>query len=91
MTTSKVIVFGGGGHAKVVVDCLTDQGYDIVGVIDSKFTGKFFEYERVSKYDGELNTDAKIIIAIGDNMTRKELTKQIKHSYITVVRRDVGS
>mgnify|MGYP003402131093 CR=1 FL=1 len=39
MATTKIILQGGGGHARVVLDCLLSQGAAVVGIFDPKYTG----------------------------------------------------
>lgn len=80
----KLIIFGTGGHAKVVVDLIKENTkYDIIGFIsyDKKkfFCGKpvigsdeLFFKELIKKF-----INYKFFIAIGDNLKRKQLFKKL--------------
>jgi sugar O-acyltransferase (sialic acid O-acetyltransferase NeuD family) len=81
--SESIILLGGGGHAKVVYDALNAQGAKVVRVIDSKYPGDFFGIERVADYDSKLLPEAKMIIAIGDNHTRKRLFSSCQHDFFT--------
>lgn len=78
----KVYVFGGGGHAKVVVGTLLELGMDVEGIFDDcsdkwgneilgvKILGPISEGAKSSGYGG--------IIALGDNLTRSRLVDRLK-------------
>src|SRR5690625_4037861 len=89
----EIIVIGNGGHSKVIQDMIhSKKGYKIIGVLDDK-------YEFVSKKKGIIHapiaylnkiitTDTKVVIAIGDNATRRLLSKKLfvrKDQYLTVI------
>ena len=82
----KMIVYGAGGHAKVVLDILEQEGrYQIVGLVDDdpqREGGEFFGYRILGC--GEALERLRItgvegaIIAIGDNETRGRLAHQVE-------------
>ncbi|WP_158976800.1 acetyltransferase [Cellulophaga sp. L1A9] len=82
----KVIVFGASGHAKVIIDILEKQNqYDIFGLIDSykPKDALLFDYKILGSEDDLLalvkeHTIYGIIVAIGDNCTRKIITHKIQ-------------
>ena len=75
-----MILYGAGGHAKVVYDCLRSINIDICGVFDDDQTkAKFLDRAIWHQYDRELLKDEKIIICIGDNKFRYKLAGEIKH------------
>lgn len=82
----KVLIYGGGGHGKVVVDCLLGQA-DVIGVIDEKHEGPLLGIQRFKSYAPGHEADAGIIIAIGDNQTRKRIRQTIQHSFANAVHR----
>lgn len=88
----KIVILGNGGHSKVIQDiiaCYPD--HEIIAILDDK-------YDFISKINGIIyaplfyinemtNWDIKIVIAIGDNATRRMLVKQINvdtDKYITI-------
>ena len=81
----KVIIQGGGGHAKVVIDCLQAQGKEVVAVFDKKNNGPLFGIERHETYNHDLHKDAGILIAIGDNKVRKQLVTEVRHTFINAI------
>lgn len=81
----KVILLGGGGHAKVVIDCLLAQGREVVAVVDQKNKGALLGIRRHEKYDPLLHRDAALLIAIGDNKVRQKLAAQTSHSFTSTV------
>ncbi|MGW9527074.1 acetyltransferase [Paenibacillus terrae] len=78
------IVFGAGGHAKVIVDILRACGEEIIGVLD--------DHCKEEKWNGfpilgnrnqidqllSLYPEALFIVAIGDNATRMKIVSQLK-------------
>ncbi len=43
MATTKVILQGGGGHARVVLDVLLSQGIIVPALVDAKYTGDLLD------------------------------------------------
>lgn len=80
-----VILQGGGGHAKVVIDCLMGEGKKILAVFDSKYKGQLLGIPRFEEYDAGFSPDAKLLIAIGNNATRKKLAGLAKHQFDNTV------
>ncbi|MCR2032228.1 acetyltransferase [Anaerofustis stercorihominis] len=87
----KIVVIGGGGHAKVVIDIIKKNGYEPseievlddnleVGsdILSCKVAGKV---EDVLKY----NKDTKFIIAIGINQVREKISKEYDLDYSTFI------
>lgn len=81
----KVILQGGGEHAKVVLDCLLDLGADVVALFDPKYQGELFGVKQHGEYDPSFAPEAKAIIAIGNNAVRKNVATMTRHSFIQVV------
>lgn len=81
----KIIIQGGGGHAKVVIDCLLEQGREVVAVFDQKNTGPLLGIPRVKIYHPELYPDAGMLIAIGDNKVRQRIAGDVSHAFTTVI------
>lgn len=75
----EVVVFGAGGHAKVVIDILKqDARYKIAAVLSKNTELKTFQNLPHFFYDSEIiQTYSRGIVAIGDNFLRSEVVKQI--------------
>ncbi len=77
----KLLVFGAGGHAKVVIDLIEQQGiFDIAGVLDDDATlkgNRFFGYTVLgtrAELPGLRSSGLRLaLVAIGDNAGRSAL------------------
>lgn len=85
MATTKIILQGGGGHARVVLDCLLSQGVAVVGIFDPKHTGHIMGIPLRGEYDPGVEVDALAIIAIGDNAVRKQVAERTGHSFVNTL------
>jgi len=75
-------IYGGGGHAKVLIDCLRDAGIVIKGVFDDDPKKKEIQgYPILGPYNAVDFLDEALIIAVGDNATRRKLAEQIRHTF----------
>lgn len=81
----KVILLGGGGHAKVVIDCLLAEGREVVAVFDKKNKGSLLGIQRYEQYGPELFKDAAMLIAIGDNKVRHTLAGETSHPFTNTI------
>jgi sugar O-acyltransferase (sialic acid O-acetyltransferase NeuD family) len=86
MAATEVILIGGGGHARVVADCLLAQGIRIKGFFDNRNNGYVLDLPFIGNYNHTLHSEIPIIIAIGDNDARKRLAEmEIRHSFATAI------
>lgn len=76
---------GGGEHAKVVLDCLLDQGANVLALFDPKYHGELFGVTQRGQYDPSFAPEAKALIAIGDNAVRKRVAAITRHSFINAI------
>jgi UDP-perosamine 4-acetyltransferase len=82
----KIVVYGAGGHAKVILDILErEERYQIAGLIDDdpcREGGEFFGYPILG--DGETLQKARtlgiegVIVAVGDNEARDRLARRVE-------------
>ena len=83
METTKFILIGGGGHARVVSSIIEAQEISqLEAVFD--LNPKIQTLDGVSvyqKYSSDLFPNASAIIAIGDNRIRKQLAQTINHVF----------
>ena len=86
--SEEVIVIGGGGHARVVIDCVQASGDAVVGILDDALAvgstvldvpvlGNITDYK---KYP-----DKKFMIAIGSNAVRRRLAERMTAEWYTAV------
>ncbi len=77
-----MILYGGSGHAKVILDCLYAQGISVKGLFDDNPNlAHFRDIELWGAYDPEIEPDDKLIIAIGNNSLRHTIAQQVKHAF----------
>jgi sugar O-acyltransferase (sialic acid O-acetyltransferase NeuD family) len=80
----KVILQGGGDHARVVLDALQDLGADVAGIFDPKYKGELFGVKQLGAYQPAFHPEALAVIAIGDNAIRKRVAEATRHGYTQV-------
>ena len=84
---SNLLVFGAGGHAKVVVDCIEVEGkYTVAEILDDAEVTQFIGNYKVNlrnKATDYASFDA--IIAIGNPLHRKTLVQQLKTNFIMTI------
>lgn len=85
--TKKLTIVACGGHAKVILDIVhainaVQETYDIAGFIDDIFDcNTFCDYPYLGTTEDLMKmspTETQVIIAIGDNDTRKKVSKALK-------------
>lgn len=77
-----MLIYGIGGHAKVVLDCLKAEKHIVDGIFhDLNEVDKFLSYPVLGKYKSEKSENTPLIIAVGDNKIRKEVSGFIKHKF----------
>ena len=83
METTKFILIGGGGHARVVSSIIEAQEtYHLEGIFDSNPKIKTLDgVEIFHEYQPDLFPNASAIVAIGDNRIRKQLAQTINHVF----------
>jgi len=80
-----LVILGAGGHAKVVADIALRAGFKLIGFLDDNTEQAPLPGYRVlgdMAWVQELldeNQDLRLIIAVGDNFTRKELAKGLQN------------
>jgi len=84
---SSLVIYGAGGHAKVVYELATDLGYQINCFFDDNDPNQFSEKLGipVHKYDPELYPDAELIIAVGNSVVRKRIAEIVRHQFGTLI------
>lgn len=84
--SQKVILHGGGGHAKVVIDALLSGGVAVDAVFDPKYeSGHILNIPFKGAYNPDYQPEAKALIAIGDNARRQAVAAVTIHDYYTLI------
>ena len=84
----KVIVIGGGGHAKVVMDCIQCAGDAVVGILDDSLTPgtEILGVKVLGKVEAYATfPDCCFVIAIGNNATRKAISEKLNAKWYTAI------
>ncbi|WCT55359.1 acetyltransferase [Paenibacillus kyungheensis] len=79
------IIYGAGGHAKVIIDILHANHEMIIGVVDDYFKAKEFKGIPVLGKSEDIKRivkdypDARFLVAIGNNNIRMNIVKQLEY------------
>jgi sugar O-acyltransferase (sialic acid O-acetyltransferase NeuD family) len=77
-----MIIYGAGGHAKVVSRILAANGEHLAVVFDDNIDKKLFSNAvEVVPYAPAFLPDEYLIIAIGDNLVRRSIASKISHQF----------
>ncbi len=71
-------IFGASGHAKVIIDILHRSGTPINGIFDDDKSKQELNTYQVSNTINVALRNEHFIIAIGDNRTRKKISKKLE-------------
>ena len=75
-----VLIYGAGGHGKVVLDALECSGRRVVGFVDddaSRAGGEHCGYRIFAWPAAEAGEDVEFIVAIGDGEKRRQVTERV--------------
>lgn len=67
--SNRYLILGNGGHASVIKDLVAKRNGSIVHVFNDD-----------KEYDDSFGPELPLIIAIGNNVTRRKIAEKIKHS-----------
>lgn len=85
MATNKIILQGGGEHARVVLDCLLVSGKNVMALFDPQYSGNLFGVPQRGTYDPDFEPEASAIVAIGNNTVRKKVVAKTKHAFCNAI------
>ncbi len=87
----EVILIGNGGHSKVIQEMIRSLNFKIIAVLDGKYTEHIrengVEYAPIESIDKYLKPEVRVVIAIGDNASRRKISDQLSlhpEQYLTV-------
>jgi sugar O-acyltransferase (sialic acid O-acetyltransferase NeuD family) len=88
--TSEIIIYGGGGHGKVILDILKLNNYQIKGFVDDDDAKKgqsFMDYPILGGLNDIefLNQNVLSFVAIGENKFRFEATTKLSQLGIQII------
>jgi sugar O-acyltransferase (sialic acid O-acetyltransferase NeuD family) len=82
---TKIILQGGGEHARVVLDCLLAAKANVIALFDPKYSDQLFGVPQRGVYDASFEPEALAIVAIGNNALRKKVAGLTKHKFTSTV------
>ena len=86
MEKTEYLLFGAGGHARVVASCLEARGQKLIGVFDTNTAIVSLDgVPNLGNYDKGIHPKAAMIMGIGDNQIRMALASEIAHDFGTII------
>ena len=81
-----MLLYGAGGHGKVIIDCLQSQGEEVLAVFDDDDDKRtFMGLEVINFYSEIYHPEEKVIVTICENETRKTIAEKIDHEFGTAI------
>ena len=84
-------MIGNGGHSKVIQEMIRSLNFKIIAVLDGKYTEHTrengIEYAPIESIDNYLKSEVRVVVAIGDNASRKKVSDQLSlhpKQYLTI-------
>ena len=80
-----MLIYGAGGHAKVVIEAIEANQIAIGAVFDDDSSrSKILDYPVVGRYSSTTSPGDLLIVAIGDNLERTGVSRRVRHGFATV-------
>jgi sugar O-acyltransferase (sialic acid O-acetyltransferase NeuD family) len=79
-----IYLYGGGGHAKVIIDILSSNGQKVAGIFDDDINAKLWNMP-VYVFPGPFSEQDQMIISIGNNDVREKLDRKLQASFINAI------
>lgn len=81
-----MVLYGVGGHTKVVIDCINAMDEGLFGIFDDKSDLVSLNgYDVLGEYSENECPHEQMVISVEDNMIRKRLVAKIKHEFGKVI------
>jgi sugar O-acyltransferase (sialic acid O-acetyltransferase NeuD family) len=81
-----MLLYGGSGHAKVIIDCLLANNIPIYGIFDDNpAISSLLDFPIIGSYKKDYLPSEEIIISIGNNAIRKKVAQNIRHPFGKVI------
>lgn len=81
----QIFIYGGGGHGKVILDCLRQQDFDVVAIVDERGGEPLDGVPRIRQADIAFPKTVRTVIAIGDNRSRQKIALQTTYPFESVI------
>lgn len=80
----KIAIYGAGGHGRIIYSIIKENGEKVSLIFDEQ-ANEFIDKIPVQKPNSELLKKYKLIIAIGNNSTRKQIADSLRLDFHTVI------
>ena len=81
-----MLLYGGSGHGKVIIDCLLANNIPVSGIFDDNpVLTSLLNFPVIGSYTKEYLPLEEVIICIGNNIIRKKVVQNIKHVFGKVI------
>lgn len=85
MLMNNWVIYGGGGHARVLADAIKAKGEVVANYFDDNEAIFSINNIEVKPYHESTASKAQLIIGIGNNKIRKRISKYIVHPFGTLI------
>lgn len=82
---SQNIIYGAGGHARVIADALKKSGKELIAYFDDADTISEIKRIPVVNYSNTSFPDANLIIGVGNNKIRKQISEYVDHKFGIII------
>ena len=79
------VIYGGGGHARVIGDAIKSNGDRLITYFDDNKDLSSINDIPVFPYHESVEQQANMIIGIGNNEVRRDISKYIVHEFGTII------
>lgn len=76
---SSLVLYGAGGHAKVIYDIMLSNNLSLEYLVDDNPTSNFFHHISVFEPQKELLQNKQVIVAVGNPYLREKIVNRIKN------------
>ena len=80
-----MILYGSGGHGKVIAEAILKSNEKLLGVFDDQEQEFIYNIDYLGRYEKNLHAEEKIIISIGNNTVRQKLVGEVNHHFGVVI------
>lgn len=83
---SKILLYGASGHGKVIIECAESNAIKVNGIFDDNSQAeKLLNCPIVGSYDSKKYPELPLIISIGNNLIRKQVSQKVTHRPFTTI------
>lgn len=81
-----ILLYGASGHAKVICSIIESLKMTLTGIFDdNKNLYKLNNYDVIGPYSDNFEISTPLIVSIGDNMIRKNISNKVSHKFCTLI------